>query len=153
MFPSFLVISRIGTILVDGKVYPPVPTTGSSGSATPPAPLHPPPNPLQQMTQQVENRSQQSSSSSRQRQSPTVTPPLRPLLPQSGPNSGYTGSGGMFPSGLPFPPGMRNFPGENSRFQMPHPAMGPPQPHVSSSTHPTLGNGKRETFFKISEVY
>lgn len=32
----FLVISRIGTILVDGKVYPPVQTP--SGSVTPPAP-------------------------------------------------------------------------------------------------------------------
>lgn len=136
MYSSFVVISRIGTILVDGKVYPPAAPTGPSGSVTPPAAS----NPLQQMAQQVDNRSQQSSS--RQRQSPTVTPPLRPLLPQAAPNSGYNSSPGLYQGGQPFPPGMRNFTGDSGRFPMPHPSMGPPQPHVSSSTHPNMGNGK-----------
>ena len=139
----FLVISRIGTILVDGKVYPPAPQAGPPGSATPPAPT----NPLQQMAaQQVDNRSQQTT---RQRQSPTVTPPLRPLLPQGGPNSGYNNSPGpgLFPGGPQFPANMRNFTGDNGRFPMPHPAMGPPQPHVSSSTHPNMGNGKKFKLF------
>jgi tripartite motif-containing protein 33 len=134
------VISRIGTILVDGKVYPPAPPgpPGSQGSGTPPAQ----PNPLQQMAQQIDNRSQQSS---RQRQSPTVTPPLRPLLPQGGPNSGYNNSPGLFPGAPQFPGNMTRYSGDNGRFPMPHPSMGPPQgpqPHVSSSTHPTMGNGE-----------
>ena len=141
---AFSVISRIGTILVDGKVYPQVP--GPSGNITPPA--GPPQqqqqqqqNPLQQMAQQVDIRSQQASS--RQRQSPNVTPPLRPLLPQTGPNSGYNpnNNSGMFSANQQFP-NMRNFQqAENPRFPM-HPTMGPPQPHVSSSTHPNMGNGK-----------
>ncbi|CRK90517.1 CLUMA_CG004122, isoform A [Clunio marinus] len=130
------VISRIGTILVDGKVYPPAPAA-PTGTVTPPT-LNPPANPLQQMAQQVEHRSQQQSS--RQRQSPTVTPPLRPLLPQPPPNTGYNNNPGMFSSSPQFPQGMRNFPGDSTRFPMPHPAMGPPQPHVSSSTHPSMGN-------------
>lgn len=98
-------------------------------------------NPLQQMAQQVDIRSQQASS--RQRQSPNVTPPLRPLLPQTGPNSGYNpnNNSGMFSANQQFP-NMRNFQqAENPRFPM-HPTMGPPQPHVSSSTHPNMGNGK-----------
>lgn len=128
---------------MDGKVYPPAVQGGPSGSVTPPAACQMP-NPLQQMAQQVDNRSQQSSSISRQRQSPTVTPPLsRPLLPQGGPNSGYNNSSGLFSNSPQFPPSLRNFPGDNpSRFPMPH-TMGPPQPHVSSSTHPNMGNGKR----------
>ena len=128
-------ISRIGTILVDGKVYPPAVQSGPSGSATPPAAPHP----LQQIQQQVENnRSQQPP---RQRQSPTVTPPLRPLLPQSGANPGYN-SPGLFQGSPQFPPNMR-FSGDSTRFSMPHPSMGPPQPHVSSSTHPNqIGNGE-----------
>jgi tripartite motif-containing protein 33 len=135
------VISRIGTILVDGKVYPPAPPAGPTGSATPPAPA----NPLQQMAaQQVDNRSQQAS---RQRQSvsplTTVTSPVRGILPQGVPNTGYNNnSPGIFPGGAQFNPSMRNFPNDNGRFPMPHPAMGPPQPHVSSSTHPNMGNGE-----------
>lgn len=134
-----LVISRIGTILVDGKVYPPT-AGGPSGSATPPAANHQP-NPLHQMAQQVDNRAQQLP---RQRQSPNVTPPLRPINHQQpGPNSGYNNSNSSLFAGGPSagfpPPGLRNFPGD-SRFPM---HMGPPQPHVSSSTHPTMGNGKQ----------
>lgn len=133
-----VVISRIGTILVDGKVYPPAPPGGPGGSGTPPASCQPP-NPLQQIQQQVDNRSQQSTS--RQRQSPNVTPPLRPLLPQTGGNTGYNNNTGLFGTGPQFPPNMRSFSGDSGRFPMPHPSMGPPQPHVSSSTHPTMGNG------------
>lgn len=125
-------ISRIGTILVDGKVYPPA---VQSGSATPPAPC--PPHPLQQIQQQVDNN--RSQPQPRQRQSPAVTPPLRPLLPQVAGNSGYN-SPGLFQGNPQFPPNMRNFSGDSSRFSMP---MGPPQPHVSSSTHPNqIGNGE-----------
>lgn len=132
------VISRIGTILVDGKVYPPT-AGGPSGSATPPAPNQQP-NPLHQMAQQVDNRAQQPP---RQRQSPNVTPPLRPINHQQpGPNSGYNSNNSSMFAGGPSagfpPPGLRTFPGD-SRFPM---HMGPPQPHVSSSTHPTMGNGK-----------
>jgi tripartite motif-containing protein 33 len=136
------VISRIGTILVDGKVYPPnvQPTPGGS---TPPGS-----NPLQQLTQQMDTRSQPQVPSAlpRQRQSPNVTtPPLRPLLPQGAPNSAYNSSANIFgPNGPQFPADMRNFPGSDSRrFQMPHAAMGPPQSHVTSSTDPhSMRNGK-----------
>lgn len=132
----FKVISRIGTILVDGKVYPPAPPGGPSG--TPPA-MGPAQNPLQQMAQQVDNRTQ--ATAPRQRQSPNVTPPLRPLLPQQAPNTGYNSNAGMFSGAPNYPSGMRAFSSDSGRFPMPH-AMGPPQPHVSSSTHPNMGNGK-----------
>lgn len=127
--------------MVDGKVYPPVQT--QSGSITPPAAQntmagHP-----------IDNRTQQVS---RQRQSPTVTPPLRPIIPPSGaqppppPNTGYNNNQNIFPPSVPpaFVPGMRSYPNDSTRFPMaPHPSMGPPQAHVSSSTHPNnMGNGK-----------
>lgn len=86
--------------------------------------------------------------SSRQRQSPNVTPPLRPLIPPSAPNTGYNNSQNIFPPSVgpppQFPPSMRSYSNETSRFPMPHPSMGPPQAHVSSSTHPSnsIGNGK-----------
>lgn len=162
MFDLFLVISRIGTILVDGKVYPPVQTP--SGSITPPAgPPQMPPQmthqqqipPQQQQNQHQQQQHQQLSQpqahqqqqqqqqqSSRQRQSPNVTPPLRPLLPQGSSNTGYNTSPNLFQSGSQFPPGMRAYTND-SRFPMPgHPSMGPPQTHVSSSTHPNMGNGE-----------
>lgn len=144
VFFNFIVISRIGTILVDGKVYPPAPPGGPTGSGTPPAVGHAP-NPLQQMAQQIDNRTQ--AQPPRQRQSPNVTPPLRPLLPQAAANTGYSNNNpGMF-SGVPnYPSGMRTFSNDSGRFPMPH-AMGPPQPHVSSSTHPNMGSGKYQ--FKI----
>uniref|UniRef100_A0A336LHI4 CSON013686 protein n=1 Tax=Culicoides sonorensis TaxID=179676 RepID=A0A336LHI4_CULSO len=133
------VIGRVGTILVDGKVYPPPP---------------PVPNPAQITPQQARQLKQPS---------PNITPPLRsgsgPMscqMPQ-GPNTGFnnmpnmfnhpSNSGGMTP---PIPPNMTmgrsysqdgpgNVPGGR------YPAMRPPHgvpgqthvaPHVSSSTHP-----------------
>jgi tripartite motif-containing protein 33 len=143
------VISRIGTILVDGKVYPPNVQPAPGGSITPPSAQ----NPLQQLAQQIEPRSQQQqqqpqppTTHQRQRQSPNVTtPPLRPLLPQGAPNT-FNHSANLFgPNGSQFPAGMRNFPGGDSgRYQMPpHAAMGPPQSHVTSSTDPhSMRNGK-----------
>jgi hypothetical protein len=93
---------------------------------------------------QQQQQPQPPTQQSRQRQSPNVTPPLRPLLP-GGPNSGYNNTPSLFPPSVAsqFPPGMRSF-ANDPRFPMPgHPAMGPPQTHVSSSTHPNMGgNGK-----------
>ncbi len=146
------VISRIGTILVDGKVYPPPSPTNVT--ATPPG--VPSTSGSQQMSSQQQQQQQQqqqssSSSSSRQKQSggtsPNVTPPLRPGM--GGPNSGYNTSPGLYGPNVPnVPPNFpaaaaamqmnRNFPQDgpqSSRYMGPH--MGPPQPHVSSSTHPT----------------
>ncbi|KAG5678202.1 hypothetical protein PVAND_007895 [Polypedilum vanderplanki] len=130
------VISRIGTILVDGKVYPPVQTP--SGSVTPPTAA-----PINQMQAQVENRPQpqpqpQQPPPVRQRQSPNVTPPLRPLIPPPAPNTGYNNNQSIFPPAVgQFPPGMRSYSNDSPRFPMPHPSMGPPQAHVTSSTHPS----------------
>lgn len=95
---------------------------------------------------QVDARAQQSS---RQRQSPNVTPPLRPLIPPSAPNTGYNNTSNIFPPSVgpapppQFPPSMRSYPNDSARFPMPHPSMGPPQAHVTSSTHPSnnMGNG------------
>lgn len=133
------VIARIGTILVDGKVYPPPP-----GPAANPGPQGP---------GVVQNRSKQPS--------PNITPPLRPGMPGPGmttlssnnangpggfPNVPpmYNGNAGV-PVGGPFPPNhpmgrsfaQENGPGGNfSRFPMGPPHGMPPQQHVSSSTHP-----------------
>lgn len=133
------VIGRVGTILVDGKVYPP--------PQPPPAAAPIPPQQARQLKQP----------------SPNITPPLRsgsgPMscqMPQ-GPNSGFntmtnmfnhpSNTGGMTP---PMPPNInmgRSYSqdgpggGPGGRF----PPMGPPHgvpgqshvaPHVSSSTHP-----------------
>jgi len=151
------VISRIGTILVDGKVYPPAVAGQNAGpSVTPPAV----PANLSMIGSQPP--------SSRQRQSPNVTPPLRPLLPGGIPNTGYnTNNNSSSNSNNPslyssqYPAGMRSYPNENPpRFPMSHPSssaassMKPPaQPHVSSSTHPNnMGNGemRRAKVFVIS---
>lgn len=130
---------------MDGKVYPPVQTPASS--ITPPSAN--PPQPNQLGGNQAENRAQQAA---RQRQSPNVTPPLRPLIPPSAPNTGYNNSGNIFPPsvGPVNYPAMRSYsPAVDSpRFPLPHPSMGPPQAHVTSSTHPSnsLGNGNADTF-------
>lgn len=135
------VIARIGTILVDGKVYPPPPGpagNGGGGAGGPP----PGPGPVQ-------NRSKQPS--------PNITPPLRPGMPggpgmtsnnANGPGGFpnvppmYNGNGGV---AGPFPPNhpmgrsfqQENGPGGNfGRFPMGPPHGMPPQQHVSSSTHP-----------------
>lgn len=134
------VIARIGTILVDGKVYPPPP--GPAGATGVP-----------QVPGAVQNRSKQPS--------PNITPPLRPGMPGPGmttlssnnsngpggfPNVPpmYNGNGGV-PVGGPFPPNHplgRSFAQENGpgggfgRFPMGPPHGMPPQQHVSSSTHP-----------------
>lgn len=145
-------ISRIGTILVDGKVYPPPP--GNGHGQTPPAGLMNSPQltPQQQaQQQQAQQQAQQAQNQSRQSKSgvtsPNVTittPPLRPGM--GGPNAGYNSSPGLYPPNVSgqFPGNMqmsRQFsqegsPGVPNRFPMPH-GMGPPQPHVSSSTHPS----------------
>lgn len=144
-------ISRIGTILVDGKVYPPPP--GNGHGQTPPAGVmnNPQLTPQQQAQQQQQQQAQQAQNQSRQNKSgvtsPNVTittPPLRPGM--GGPNAGYNSSPGLYPPnvsaqfasnnmqmGRQFP--QDGSPGPN-RFQMPL-GMGPPQPHVSSSTHPS----------------
>ncbi|XP_055610596.1 E3 ubiquitin-protein ligase TRIM33-like isoform X2 [Uranotaenia lowii] len=134
------VIARIGTILVDGKVYPP-PPTGPPGGNVPPGPTP------------VQNRSKQPS--------PNITPPLRPGMPGPGmpqmPPNNANGPGGFpnvppmynsngaVPVGGPFPPNHpmgRSFSQENGpgggfgRFPMGPPHGMPPQQHVSSSTHP-----------------
>ncbi|XP_058823691.1 transcription intermediary factor 1-alpha isoform X2 [Topomyia yanbarensis] len=133
------VIARIGTILVDGKVYPPPP--GPPGNGVPQGPGA------------VQNRNKQPS--------PNITPPLRPGMPGPGmttlssnnangpggfPNVPpmYNGNAGV-PVGAPFPPNHpmnRSFQQENGpggsfgRFPMGPPHGMPPQQHVSSSTHP-----------------
>lgn len=138
LIPS-TVIARIGTILVDGKVYPPPP--GPAVNAGPQGPGA------------VQNRSKQPS--------PNITPPLRPGMPGPGmttltsnnangpggfPNVPpmYNGNGGVSVGG-PFPPSHpmgRSFAQENGpgggfgRFPMGPPHGMPPQQHVSSSTHP-----------------
>jgi tripartite motif-containing protein 33 len=152
IFFSNSVISRIGTILVDGKVYPPVQTP--SGSITPPA--NPANIPPQLSAPPVENRT---NPPPRQRQSPNVTPPLRPLIPPTVPNTGYNNATNIFTPNVgpphaaqQYPPtGMRNaYSNESPRFPLPHP-MGPPQAHVTSSTHPNnMGNGeKRNKIFSL----
>ena len=138
------VISKIGTILVDGKVYPP------NASA-------PPQNGPQMPCGQMVAPPQQNGRNNKQ-PSPNVTPPLRPGMP--GPGMTMTGNANNGPNvftnvppmyngnGPPqFPPNMpgmgRQFPqdgppGPNNnfgRFPM-GPPHGIPQPHVSSSTHP-----------------
>lgn len=163
------VISRIGTILVDGKPYPPLaaPVQSQTNSITPPQQAN---NPLQQLNQQLEatrsqqqqpqQQQQQNHPPGRQRQSPNITtPPLRPLLPQGAPPNagGYNNSSpNMFgPNGPQFPGNMRNFPvSDSGRFQpgIPpqlnsHSAMGPPQSHVTSSTDPHMRNGELTEFF------
>lgn len=131
---------------MDGKVYPPVQTP--SGSVTPPAGPNQMPPQMPHQQPQPQNQppqmppQQQQQQSSRQRQSPNVTPPLRPLIPPGPPNTGYNTSPNLFQSGGQYPPGMRGYPND-PRFPMPgHPSMGPPQTHVSSSTHPNMGNGE-----------
>jgi hypothetical protein len=135
------VISKIGTILVDGKVYP-----ANSGGGPQPAPQIP----CGQMVPPV----QQNGRNNKQ-PSPNVTPPLRPgmagpgmtMAPNSVPFNNvppmYNGNGPpppFPPSGMPGmgrqfqqegPQGPNNF----GRFPM-GPPHGLPQPHVSSSTHP-----------------
>lgn len=134
------VIARIGTILVDGKVYPPPPGPASAAG-------------VPQVPGAVQNRSKQPS--------PNITPPLRPGMPGPGMTSlsanssngpggfpnvppMYNGNGGV-PVGGPFPPNHpmgRSFAQENGpgggfgRFPMGPPHGMPPQQHVSSSTHP-----------------
>lgn len=125
------VIGRVGTILVDGKVFPPAPP-----SATPPV-------------------AQQGSRQAKQ-PSPNITPPLRsnsnPMaLPQPPQNTNFPPMQQMYnQSGQtsPFPPNItmgRSFsqdgpsnvpPGSHGRFPMGPPHGLPGQPHVSSSTHP-----------------
>lgn len=160
------VISRIGTILVDGKPYPPIaaPVQQSANSITPPTAA----NPLQQLNQQIESRSQPQQQHNlppgRQRQSPQITtPPLRPLLPQGAPAAGYNNSSAnMFgPNGPQFPGNMRNFPvSDSGRFQpgVPpqlnsHSTMGPPQSHVTSSTDPHMRNGEKIRLVRYRNCY
>lgn len=102
----------------------------------------------QQTPPQQQSRSKQSGVTS-----PNVTtPPLRPGM--GGPNSGYNTSPGLYGPNVPqnVPPNVPNFPqslsqmnrsfnqegSQSSRYgPMVPPHMGPPQPHVSSSTHPS----------------
>lgn len=108
----------------------------------PTAPINSQPQPQQQSSRQKQSQSGVTS--------PNVTPPLRPGPGLGGPNSGYNTSPGLYGPNVPnvpnvpnFPPGMqmnRSFNSEGSqsgRYPMVPPHMGPPQPHVSSSTHPS----------------
>lgn len=121
------VIGRVGTILVDGKVFPPAPPP-----ATPAAP------PQSRQAKQP---------------SPNITPPLRnnsnPMALPQPPNPNFPPMQQMFTNSgqtSPFPPnitmgrsfsqdGSPNVPGPG-RFPMGPPHGLPGQQHVSSSTHP-----------------
>lgn len=149
------VISRVGTILVDGKVFPP----------TQPGAVAPGPAGVGVGTPQSRQAKQPS---------PNVTPPLRSnsnpmVMPPGGPgpNSGFSNMQQMFNNSgggqtPPFPPNItmgRSF-SQDGPNQVPGPGhgrfpMGPPhglpgQPHVSSSTHPqNMGNFFELIFFGI----
>lgn len=118
------VISQLGTIVVDGKPYPPPP------NATPPG------------------------APNRQQPSPNIVPPMRPGLPPGMPpiaantQANFSNGPPMYnsPSPQQGPPFQinRTFSqeGPSNNFQHRFPNMGPHQmtrqgqPHVSSSTHP-----------------
>lgn len=120
------VITQLGTIIVDGKPYPPPPNAAQPG----------PPN--------------------RQQPSPNMIPPMRPGIPpglspmSSSTNSVYTNGPPMYNSTSPQQSPYSNMPMSRSfsqdspanNYPVRFPNMGPHQmsrqgqPHVSSSTHP-----------------
>ena len=115
-----------------------------------PSPQHHMQQPQQQQQQQQHPRQKHTS--------PNVTPPLRPGGGNgmgSNQNAGYnTSPSSIFPPNVgPGFPGAQQMSrsysggeGSPNRFPMPgspH-GMGPPSQHVSSSTHPNMGNQKRK---------